>query len=329
MGTAQLRADGGIKMSIQELEALLPQRQGQGFTKTISQSQRRIKRTVKRSRNHLVAAIRRQYYLTNALSDAKKAYLLNEDISLASLIITGFLSFSVISVLANAIYTFALAASVISAILGINLVILMMMAFSTVGVLLFWTSALLQNMVSISLIEGATRKQKRSLKLTMSKSLSRASKTSAAWILLLSAAAVPAGMITLSTIIVTHMLGLSLSASLPYIIAAAVTALLWIIWVLANFSLMPYVVLFEKPANWQAAFSQSYFMVRRKGRLFLASGIFSLLALFALLYGLSALFQKVFNLDSTIIFLVLSIAGINVANAILTMFYRKRRLARK
>jgi hypothetical protein len=37
----------------------------------------------------------------------------------------------------------------------------------------------------------------------------------------------------------------------------------------------------------------------------------------------------VFNLDSTIIFLVLSIAGINVANAILTMFYRKRRLARK
>src|SRR5436305_253682 len=98
-------------------------------------SYKKLWRSRKRSLRH---AVKRQYYLTNALADGRSAFSKNEDIALTSLLVIGFLSFASLSVFANTAYTFTMAASVISAVSHLNLALLVLLALGVVGVLYAW-----------------------------------------------------------------------------------------------------------------------------------------------------------------------------------------------
>src|SRR6266568_1357020 len=101
-------------MSIQQLEALWPKRPALNWEKFLLQKRRLLKRAVTRKCRQVIAVLRSQYYLTDAFADSRRAIALNEDIALASLFILGVMSFSTISIFANTIYTFVLAASILS-----------------------------------------------------------------------------------------------------------------------------------------------------------------------------------------------------------------------
>jgi len=238
-------------------------------------------------------------------------------------------SFGVISILANTFYTFALAASIISTLSGFNLAVLTVSAFGVIGLLSAWLGGFLQNSLSIALMEGYTRKRNRSLRLTLRKSLRAASRTSSAWLVLLSAALLPAAACLLVGTVIAVTFRSEFTAGAPYFAAIGTLSAAWILWVFANYSLLPYVTLFEGLTSWRESASRSRRLVLHKGRLFIACGLLAMLTILAGLYSLAGLAQNLASINSTALFLMLSVITVSTANAMLTMLYRKRKLARK
>lgn len=316
-------------MSIQQLEALWPNRPTLKVDELLLKKRRMLIRSLKRNKRRTLAMLRRQYYITNALAETNRAGRRNEDIVLASLIIIAVVSFSATSILANVVYLFVMAGSVLSTISGLNLALLLIVACSVVGILFGWAAAWVQNLLTISLMEGATRKQKRSLRLTISKGLRFASSTATAWCMVLMGAFGPAFVALIGILAIIYFAHASWSTSLPYLFGMTAICFGWIIWVFANYTLLPYVRLFEKTLSWRAAIMRSRELVQYKGRLFILSGYVAFGGSLALAYGISIIVQRLTTISSTLFFLLLSTTAVSAANAVLTMFYRKRKLARK
>jgi len=178
-------------MSLRSFEALWPEQPALQLRKILERRQRRLTRSYRRAQRRVIDVISRQYYLTDALADSRQALHQNEDIALASLIILAVISFGSTSILSNIVYDFMLAASALSTALSTNLIILVALASGAVTVSLTWLMSFLQNSLSIALMDGANRKQKRSLRLTLRKSLRFSSRTAMAWGGLLIAALAP------------------------------------------------------------------------------------------------------------------------------------------
>ena len=306
-------------MSLQPLEALWPEQ---------TLNYKNWRRSLKRRQRHIISAAKKQYYLTNALADARLAFSKNEDIALASVLLIGFLSFSGLAVFGNAVYTFVLAASAMSTFSGLNLALMVLVAVAVVAVLYAWLTGFLQNLLSIALYEGAAKHPKRSLRRTVRISLNAAAMTATAWILLLLAATIPLGALDLSVLIAAHLLHIKLAAALPYTVATSLIGLGWAIWVLANYTLTPYVSVFENQDNWDARARRARRLVERKGRLFILGGYLSCLAVLGAAYVLGLGLQAIIHIDSTPLFALLSVGVLSIANTVFTMLYRKRRLAR-
>ncbi len=316
-------------MILQQLETLWPKRPTIQVGKMIVRQRRQLKRVTIRTQRRVLSWLKIQYYLASALSDGRVAFMQNEDIALASIIITAVVSFGAISILSNALYMFVLAGSVLSTLSGANLALLIIIACAVIGVLCLWVSSLLQNSLSIALIEGSTRKRNRSLRLTLRRSLRHASSSAMAWAALFVAAFGPVAAGLLTILILTHIAHISLAATLPYIAGAAIIGTAWSLWVLANYTLIPYVKLFEQPTSWQATFARSKNLVRRKGKLFILCGYLAFTVCLGSLYGFAVGVEKLTHFNSTLTFLLASMTAVSLANAVLTMLYRKRKLARK
>lgn len=309
--------------TFERLVALRPQRGLQYIPYT-----RRMVRSLVRARRRTVAVIRRQYYITSAFTDARKAFALNEDIAIATLICSAVLTFSAISIAANTAYTFLLAASIISSLAMVDLGVLAGISFTVLFTLVVWLLALQQNMLSISLMEGATRKVKRSLRRTFRLGLGLATTTAAAWILIISIALGPMVIALLGIVTVASAIGADMTATLPYLLGSAVFGLAWASFVSRNFTLVPYVLLFESVPDWRTAFSRSRALVRRKGRGFITASYLCLGSTLGALYGVSLVLQYLTDINCLLFFATFSCAAVAAANAMLTMFYRKRKLAR-
>ena len=98
--------------------------------------------------------------------------------------------------------------------------------------------------------------------------------------------------------------------------------------VLANFSLAPWVAMFETPRSWRETFVRSYQLVKRKGRLSILSTYLLCVLLMCALYGIGQVIQLVIDLNTLLVTAAFSwmVGGLGVA--ILTAIYRKRTLAR-
>lgn len=316
-------------MILQQPETLWPKRPTLQVGKVLVRQRRQLKRTTIRTQRKVRSWLKSQYYLTAALRDGHVAFTQNEDIALASIIITAVISFGTISILSNALYMFVLAGSVLATLSGANLALLIIIACGVIGVLCLWVSSLLQDSLSIALIEGSTRKRNRSLRLTFRRSLRHASSSAMAWTALFAAAFGPIAVGVLTILILTHMAQISLAASLPYILVMGSVGVIWSLWVLANYTLAPYVKLFEQPTSWQATFARSKSLVRRKGKLFILSGYMAFAVCLWGLYSLAIGVEKLTHFNSTLTILLAGMAVVSLANAVLTMLYRKRKLARK
>ncbi len=88
-------------------------------------------------------------------------------------------------------------------------------------------------------------------------------------------------------------------------------------------------MLFENMTGWRYSFAKSRQLVQNKGQWFLLRGYTVFVLCMAGLYLLALQIQKLTHFNSTLMFMIFSTTAITVANAILTVFYRKRKLARK
>jgi hypothetical protein len=314
-------------MSIKSLDTLRLELPVQQLQRKALRQVRKHKRHLRRTQSNFLAKARQQYYLTDAFTDSRRALSQNEDIALACLIVLAVMSYSATSTLAAVFYQFMQAAHLLSTISGANIVILMTMAFGVVAVSMTWLLSLLQNALSIALLEGANRKQNRSLRLTFRRSLRFAHQTAVAWIALLATALVPPAIVMLITSLIVFFAQPTLTISLVSLISMGIICTGWIVTLMANYSLVPYVLLFEKKVTWHTALQRSRQLVKSKGRVFIIGSYVVLALVLMAIYYLTQLIENVSNFSY--LFLFLSVFVVAAHNACLTMLYRKRKLARK
>lgn len=316
-------------MILEQLGTLNTGRPARDFKKILLKKQRSVKRSLLRTQRHAIATIRRQYYLTNAVADSYRAFRLNEDIALASLLVIGVISFSTISILGNALYTIMITAVTLSFTYNANIALMVLSSVVVIAVVVGWLLAMLQNMLSISLMDGLNRKRDRSLLKTLRRSLGLATQTAGAWLLLLLAAFIPVGAVLLAAMGILSVGDTSPADVMPALVGLGAMSLVWVLWVIANYALLPYALLFNKTDSIGNTLELSRQLVDTKGRGFILAGLVMFIAVMAGLYALAEGLEKLTQVNSSLTMMLLGAGAITGANAIMTVFYRKRRMARR
>ncbi|HXR49692.1 MAG TPA: hypothetical protein VN778_01545 [Verrucomicrobiae bacterium] len=282
-----------------------------------------------RTKRRLIAAIRRQYLLTHALSDVKAAALGSEDITFGALMMAAVVSYALLTTLANLLFIFMQTTAAFSTWSGISLGLLVMITLGIFISLSVWILAWGQNMLSISILESANRKQNRSIRTTIRHGLRSATRVTLAWLLvnvLTFAPAAVLGLILLGVLYASHV---ALSAALPYLFGVGALGIIWIGYAVANFALTPKVALFEPKLSLAESLGRSRQLLKSKGRVFLIGNYVALLATLALAYGLSNVLQWFTGVSNVLSFIIFAWVLFSLNNLIMSAFYRKRKLARK
>lgn len=301
------------------------QREFKNFKKSV---QRFAKAQTRKARSKALATYRRQYLLSNAFVDSQRAIKQNEDIFIAGLLAVFILLFSSLNTAMNFMLLFLGTAYEIATFTGISMALLMLIVGGVVGILSAWIIAFLLNMLSLTTMEGATHKVKRSARATARKSMALAGRVTTAWILLGALAFIPVGVTILTILWLLRIDAITFAGLLQNLAIITTACVAYIVTILMNFALAPYVALFETSLDFKRVFSRSHDLVRRRGRLFnlLSYCVFGL-ALFTT-FKASQLIDTILHLNIWLTFAAASLAIAVVANSIMVVFYRKRKLAR-
>lgn len=273
-------------------------------------------------------AVRRQYYFSNAYADTRQAISRNEDIFITALIVMAVMSFAAVRVLFEFLFMFLNTAFALSQLTTLNVMVWITAACLVVGVMYAWVAAFSFNMLSLSIMEGATGKKLRSVRQTARKSLSRASRVTAVWFCLAALLTLPVLAAIAGVLTYLHFYPMSPAGLLALAPKIAVAGVAWICLVLMNFSLAPQVALFEPNLTLGQVFSRSRLLVRRRGRIFLLLGHCLLAAALLVTYKLSGMIEHVLMLNKWVAFSLFLLAAAALGNGIKTTLYRKRCLAR-
>ncbi len=316
-------------MILTQLDILQPKRTLQTLSKQLEANQKQLGKYLNKTRKNTLATVRSQYMIDDAVADARRAISLNEDIVLACLFVIAVLSFSTVSILANTLYTFMLSAAFLSELSGVSMLALSFVALSVLSISILWLCAWMQNLITVSLMEAITRKRYRSLRMTIRKSLRLAPTTVAAWLVIMIVTFVPAIAVLILSMSVVYLGRVEIQTALPYLVGAAGLCIAWILHSIASYSLLPQVMLFNKGANLGQALTSSRLLVKRKGRFFIICTYLLLALSLTILYYVSVAIESSTGVNQSLTFLTLMIMPLTVTNALMTMLYRKRKLARR
>jgi hypothetical protein len=320
-------------MTTQQLTEYLPRPDSRTFKRKTKLARARLLRQaraqVRKTRSLSIAWYRRQYFLSTAYTDMRTTIARNEDIYLAILMIALILGYAYSVVAAQLLFIFFGTAYAVGEATGMSMVFLSFITASVLGVSLAWVAAFAANCLSLSLMQGATNKRIRSLRRTLRAGLNFTSRTTAAWTLVAATVLGPLMVVALGTATYFKATNADTHTALAFLPYIAVTGVAWALYALMQFSLVPQVAIFEPQLSLQQAFGRSRQLVRTKGKVFLSVTYCTLAVALAALYGISALFEKVLRLNQSITFIFGAILLSILTNGILTVFYRKRRLARK
>lgn len=287
------------------------------------------KAKLRKIRSRFFTWYRRQYFLSSAYRDTKLAIARNEDIFITILIIAAVIGYSYASISAELVYMFFLTAYTVSESSGFSMLLMSIFTASAISVIAAWLAAFILNSMAIAIMHGANQKRIRSVRKTVREGLRLTTKTTLAWTLVLASVARPLVMLGIVSLVSLKIALLSDVVVWFGIMAIALlTGLGFAIRNLLRYSLVPYVSIFEPDQKFSESFARSSQLVEVKGKLFLLSiyiigGIFLSCA-----FGLTWLLQQKVGLNQGIIFGFLTVVTLMVANGLLVMFYRKRKLAR-
>lgn len=290
---------------------------------------RTCKKTIKKTRTKVALYFRSQYYITSATRDLKVAATKNEDIVISTLIIAAALIFSYMNIASELLLAFFHTALVISETTQLNMLILGLIVTGVFGVIAAWLSALITNMIAISVMEGSTRKQHKSVRKTLRKSLRYTGRVTGSWVAYISLLLIPQFVVGIATLVFTLTSSnpmATLETGMPIIAVAAITSMVVLI---MNYGLMPYVALFEPEINLITAAKRSRELVRTKGRLFILSinGLF--FGGMVVAFAAARAIESMIYIPAAVTFFVLACVLVLYTNCLMVMLYRKRKLARK
>ncbi|MEO8104999.1 MAG: hypothetical protein ABI602_01545 [Candidatus Saccharibacteria bacterium] len=319
-------------MSLNELSEYYPLRlqlRRRSLLQSWLKSRAQLKKASRRARSKTLAYARNQYYPTSAVADARLAITRNEDVFITTLVLLVVLTFSLTTTALQFILTFLGTATAVADLTGVSGGLLLLVTFAIPALLCTWVAAWLINMFSIAIMDGATRKNNRSLRLTMKRGLQAASRTANAWFLLVIVlAAVPGLILLVSSIIMqtTHLSKAAVLTTAPYVVLACAV---WIIYGLAHYSLVPSVALFEPTLPLWKVFGRSRQLVKRRGRFFSLTIYLMMVLAIVLVYTLASLVQSSLHIDKAALVSIGTMTALLSAQSLMVMLYRKRKLARK
>jgi hypothetical protein len=321
-------------MTTQQLTEYLPRPlSGRSFKRKVklarNSAQRFMRAKERKLRSVIRAWYRRQYFMSSAYRDFRVAITRNEDIYLAVLMIAVILGFAYSVVASQILFIFFGAAYALGEATGMSMAFLSLITASVLGVSLAWVAAFASNTLSLSLMHGANNKKIRSLRSTLRDGLYFTSRTTAAWTLVSAVVVGPLMAAALAVAVYFKVSNADTHTALTLMPFIVVIGVAWALYSLMQASLVPQVALFESKLSFKEAFTRSSELVRSKGKVFLSTVYCALALSLGALYGLSALGEKFLRLNQSVTFIFGVILVSILANGILTMFYRKRRLARK
>jgi hypothetical protein len=320
-------------MSTQELTYYLPRLNRRSLKRKLAlaklKSKRFMKAKLRKARSKALTVARRQYYLNAAQADLRVAVSRNEDIVISTIILASIIIYSVAAMAANMLLLFMMTAYDAANTSGANMMLMTLITIGSTTVFGAWVLAFIMSNISLSIMDGATGKKLRSLRSTVRRSLRSTSRVASVWFLI----AVLIGVV-LAALGAAGLAYISLTnPSIPRLMSLAPAAIglgiIGVLFVLAQYSLAPYVTLFEAEVSPWQALGRSRQLVRRRGQLFIVAVYATLIAGFAAAYKVAAAVDGLFGINTMIIFAMSALAEIMFANGILVMLYRKRKLARK
>lgn len=308
-----------------ELSVRMPLKQLERRMRLLTIKTRKLARArVRRTRSICLVWYRRQYFFSDAYADMRGHINRNEDIFIAMAIIAAVLSYAFASTAANFLLLFFQSAYLVADMTQISLPLLSLLVFAVPAVLSAWLLAFTCNSFSFTIIDSASRKQYRSVRSTLRRSLRYTSRFTLDWLTILLAAALPIGIIGLIGVTLVYFNVLQpdlLSTLMPWLLGAGTA---WLLGCLSHCALVPYVRLFEQQPSLIGAFMRSRQLVQKRGRIFLS--------LFFLIVGglLTSLSLGSYLLGSygAVYGSILALLIVLFANMLLVTFYYKRRLAR-
>ncbi len=321
-------------MSLNELQALeFPKLGAEALARKLAKTWRtalhKCKLALCRSHTRTLNYFRSQYYVSNAVTDLKSAVVRNEDILFASLILAVSLYFAFMNMAGEVMLLFFRTGYDIAELSGVNMAVLLLTVCSILGVIGAWLAALLLNMLSFSVMDGANRKKYRSFRSTARKGLQYASRVTGAWIALALVIALPLAVIFVNSFLILKGAQTPMSALETIFPYAATLSVASTVLLLINYGLIPYVALFEPELPLHKALDRSYRLVKNRGRIFILAMYMIFAACLAGVYGLAILFNQFLKVPEPITFFILSGLVAMYLNCVMVMFYRKRKQARK
>lgn len=299
-----------------------------GLQKSLGLHKKIIRAKARRAVSKTRLVSRRQYYITRALSDLKIASTHNEDIvimSVASIIV---LTVAAAATAGEILLSLSMTTVSLADMTGMSALGLMLLASVATAVLYGWFFAFLMNLLSVSVMEGATRKSIRSVRLTYKKSLHQASRIASSWFMILALIVVPLLVAVVITYLSIGLFQLNLIQLLTVLQYETIAAIIWLIYVLLQYSLVPCALLFESNQTLTSAFGRSRQLVNRKGRLFVLAAYVSLMVILLGVYSAAALIEQAVSLEKWLTFSLAALLTVLFFNGSMVMLYRKRRLAR-
>lgn len=300
-----------------------------GLRKSCIRTHKAAKAKKRQAKSIAMAFSRRQYFLSTAYVDLRKASRQNEDIVIMSVVSVVVLAFAAAATSAEILLNFFITAFILSESTSMSLLYITAGSFTALAVLYGWFSAFLLNLISISIMDGATRKVVRSVRLTFRKSLALASRIATVWLMLLCIVAVP----ILAAATVSYVAIQFMNASFYELLFLAqigiIGAVIWLLYVLLQYSLAPYVALFEPDKPLGDTFTRSRQLVQKKGRLFILAAYAALALSLLSAYIISKYIESLLFLEKWLAFTFFALPIALLFNGVLVMLYRKRRLARK
>lgn len=284
--------------------------------------------TFRKAKSKANYAVRNQYYPVTAFADARKAASHNEDIVITMTILALVLSYSTAAVFIDLLITAFGAVFAFSEATNLDSSIFMLMAGGSLAVIGGWLAALVMNMQSIALMDGANRKQLNTIRSTVRKSLRLASRVTYSWLLLgaiIAGIPLAGGLVAAMYLSLTTITMLEILAFMPYAITAGIA---WLVIMIMEYSLLPYIMLFEPELSLRQTLRRSSELVKTKGRIFiLFSNIALWLGLFCA-FSMAQTAESLLGIHRGLHFFGYALVLLLVFNAVMTLFYRKRKRAR-
>lgn len=311
-----------------------PLRRSPSFKRKLQDATKRTRRIVlNRTRlfkRYVNQTAKKHYFLSTAFRDLRGAAKQNEDVVIAAASLTMLLTYGCTVLAANFILELSKTTYALSDASGFNMGLLIILAMVIVGVFVALIAATATNFMSIAIMDGANRKIYRSIRSTLVRSLSAASRITCAWFLL--------GIVYLARLLailiplivyLKFLTGIMVFSNEVVIAAAAIISLLWLATGVLRFSLVPYVALFEPQYLLNESFSRSRQLVNKQAALFMVTGFGLLIAYTIGLFRLCVYLKQWLGIGTNLLFAIGLLAALMLANGAMVMLYRKRKMARR